>query len=95
MRQAVKFYRDKLGFQTNEHYDNPKVVSSNTLGTKLELYPLGLLPQDISSTQLPRVADGFADITLVCNVERQEDVNEAIECAHLFWSIQGIVGKGG
>ena len=79
MRRAVKFYRDELGFQTNERGDNPRVVFFNTPGTKLELYPLTLLPQDISSTRPPRVADGFGGITLAYNVERREEVDEVVE----------------
>ncbi|PVZ09829.1 VOC family protein [Porphyromonas loveana] len=79
MRLALKFYRDELGFKTNETGDEPNVVFFNTPGTKFELYPLDLLPQDISETNPPKVAEGFAGITLAYNVERREEVNEVIE----------------
>ena len=79
MRRAVKFYRDDLGFKTNETDDNPQVVFFNTPGTKFELSPLDLLSKDISDTNPPAVAGGFAGITLAYNVERREEVDEVIE----------------
>ena len=47
MRNAVKFYRDGLGFKTNEKADEPHVIFFNTLGVKFELFPLELLAKDI------------------------------------------------
>ena len=43
MERAIKFYRDGLGFKTDEKENNPKVVFFDTAGTKFELYPLDLL----------------------------------------------------
>ncbi|KAA6326926.1 hypothetical protein EZS27_024027 [termite gut metagenome] len=43
MEKSIRFYRNGLGFQTNEKEDNPKVIFFNTSGTKFELYPLELL----------------------------------------------------
>lgn len=40
MEKSIKFYRDKLGFQTDETGNNPDVVFFNTPGTKFELFPL-------------------------------------------------------
>ncbi len=42
MKKSLQFYRDKLGFKTDETGDNPDVVFFCTPGTKLELYPLDL-----------------------------------------------------
>lgn len=47
MKKSLQFYRDKLGFKTDETGDNPDVVIFSTPGTKLELYPLDLLVKDI------------------------------------------------
>lgn len=49
MKRSVQFYRDGLGFQTEETEDSPRVIFFNTPGTKFELYPLSLLAEDISS----------------------------------------------
>ncbi len=51
MKKSLQFYRDKLGFKTDETGDNPDVVFFSTPGTKLELYPLDLLAKDIDPEQ--------------------------------------------
>ncbi|KPU45774.1 glyoxalase-like domain protein [Oxobacter pfennigii] len=81
MKKSIEFYRDKLGFQTEEKDNNPKVVFFNTPGTKFELYPLELLAEDISDQNPPKIASGFAGITLAYNVQHKEDVDKAIELA--------------
>ncbi|QIB69684.1 VOC family protein [Aminipila butyrica] len=81
MEKALYFYRDKLGFQTEEKDNNPGVVFFNTPGTKFELYPLGLLAEDISKEAPPAISSGFGGITLAYNVEHKEDVNKVIELA--------------
>lgn len=81
MDQSIKFYRDKLGFQTDEKGNNPDVVFFNTPGTKFELFPLELLSKDISEKNTPKIASGFGGITLAYNVENKEDVDKVIELA--------------
>ena len=81
MEKAIKFYRDKLGFETDEKSNNPEVIFFNTPGTKFELYPLELLAKDISDDNPPHISNGFAGITLAYNVENKEDVNSIIEKA--------------
>jgi len=81
MEESIKFYRDKLGFQTDEKGYNPDVVFFNTPGTKFELFPLALLAKDISEENPPKIANGFAGITLAYNVEHKEDVAKVIELA--------------
>lgn len=81
MERAVRFYRDKLGFQTDETRDNPEVIFFNTPGTKFELFPLKLLSEDIRPDAPPKPANGFSGITLAYNVEHKEDVAKVIELA--------------
>ena len=81
MEQSIKFYRDELGFETDEKSNNPDVIFFNTLGTKFELYPLELLAKDISEENTPKISNGFSGITLAYNVEHKEDVDKVIELA--------------
>ncbi|HHX12328.1 MAG TPA: VOC family protein [Clostridiales bacterium] len=81
MEKSIKFYRDELGFQTDETGSNPDVVFFNTPGTKFELFPLTLLAKDISEDNTPKIANGFAGITLAYNVEHKNDVDKIIELA--------------
>ena len=79
MEKALKFYRDGLGFKTNEKGDNPQVVFFNTYGTKLELYPLQALAEDINAENPPACGSGFSGVTLAYNVSTKEAVDETIE----------------
>lgn len=81
MEKAIQFYRDRLGFQTEEKDNSPKVVFFNTPGTKFELFPLDLLAEDISEKVPPKISGGFGGITLAYNVEHKEDVEKIIEVA--------------
>ena len=81
MEESIRFYRDGLGFQTQEKGNNPPVIFFNTPGTKFELYPLDLLAEDIRKEKPPKIAAGFGGITLAYNVERKEDVEKIIELA--------------
>ncbi|NLD47554.1 MAG: VOC family protein [Clostridiaceae bacterium] len=81
MKRSVQFYRDGLGFQTEEIEDSPRVIFFNTPGTKFELYPLSLLTEDISSDNPLPLGTGFAGITLAYNVKTKDEVNEIIEIA--------------
>ena len=81
MAQSIRFYRDGLGFSTDEKEDNPKVVFFNTTGTKFELYPLSLLAEDINEKNPPQIAMGFAGITLAYNVKSEAEVHEIMELA--------------
>ena len=79
MQKSVKFYREGLGFKTKETEDCPKVIFFSNLGTKLELYPLDLLAQDISETSPPEITHGFSGITLAYNVKSEQEVHDTIE----------------
>ncbi len=81
MEKSIQFYRDGLGFQTEEKGNSPAVIFFNTPGTKFELYPLDLLAEDISKENPPKIGNGFGGITLAYNVEHKEDVEKVIELA--------------
>jgi len=81
MEKAIKFYRDGLGFKTDEKGNNPEVVFFSTSGTKLELYPLELLAKDINNDNPPEICSGFGGITLAYNAKTKEEVREIIELA--------------
>ena len=81
MARSIHFYRDGLGFETDETADTPTVIFFNTTGTKFELYPLTLLAEDINPDNPPPLCHGFAGITLAINVKEKEDVDETIKIA--------------
>lgn len=81
MEKSIKFYRDGLGFDTNEEGNNPAVIFFNTTGTKFELYPIIRLAEDINSSTPPQIGIGFSGITLAYNVDCKEKVHEIIEQA--------------
>lgn len=60
MEKSIKFYRDGLGFKTDEKSDNPEIVFFNTSGTKLELYPIELLAKDINENSPPKINSGLS-----------------------------------
>ncbi|MDR1831115.1 MAG: VOC family protein [Fusobacteriaceae bacterium] len=80
MKKSVKFYRD-LGFQSNETSDSPQVIFFNSTGTKLELYPIQGLAEDINADSPPKISEGFPGITLAYNTHSEAEVNEVIELA--------------
>jgi catechol 2,3-dioxygenase-like lactoylglutathione lyase family enzyme len=81
MERSVRFYRDGLGFRTDEMEDNPKVIFFDTSGTKFELYPLELLASDICESDPPVVGGGFGGFTLACNVASEQEVRDMVELA--------------
>lgn len=81
MGKAIRFYRDGLGFQTEEKDDHPPVIFFSTSGTKLELYPLDLLAKDISESAPPALGTGFGGITLAYNTKSKEEVIKVTELA--------------
>ena len=81
MEKSIQFYRDGLGFKTDEKDNNPKVIFFNTSGTKLELFPVELLAQDINKNSPPKKTNGFSGITLAYNAKSKKEVVEVIEQA--------------
>ncbi|RAZ65864.1 VOC family protein [Planococcus maitriensis] len=80
MERSVKFYRDGLGFQTDETSDKPDIIFFNSSGTKLELYPLEELAKDIQADN-PPVKNGFSGITLAYNAKSRDEVDQVMELA--------------
>lgn len=81
MEESIRFYRDGLGFKTDEESYTPKVIFFNTTGTKLELFPLDLLAKDIDENNPPQLSSGFSGITLAYNVKEKDEVLEIINRA--------------
>jgi catechol 2,3-dioxygenase-like lactoylglutathione lyase family enzyme len=81
MARSVKFYRDGLGFKTNEKSDCPQVIFFDCKGTKLELCSLQGIAEDINAESPPKIAGGFAGITLAYNCKREGEVREVVEQA--------------
>lgn len=77
MKKAIHFYRDELGFKTQETGEDAAVVFFDTPGTKFELFPLAALAQDIG-VQAPS-HNGFHGVTLAYNVEQKEEVKQIVE----------------
>ncbi|MDR1209531.1 MAG: VOC family protein [Clostridiales bacterium] len=80
MARSVKFYRS-LGFESSETAECPQVIFFNTAGTKLELYPIKGLAEDINAENPPKIADDFAGITLAYNVKSEREVRDTVELA--------------
>jgi catechol 2,3-dioxygenase-like lactoylglutathione lyase family enzyme len=74
MEKSLAFYK-ALGFETREKEDNPPVVFFSTPGTKLELFPMERLAQDINPENPPKPGGGFPGITLAYNVQMREEVD--------------------
>jgi catechol 2,3-dioxygenase-like lactoylglutathione lyase family enzyme len=82
MEKSIRFYKDGLGFQTKEtNYSPPVIFFSASGGTKLELYPLNLLAEDIGKEAPPAIGRGFGGITLAYNVKSREEVHEVVGLA--------------
>ena len=81
MEKSIQFYRDGLGFKTDEKDNNPKVIFFNTSGTKLELFPVELLAKDINKNSPHKKTNGFSGITLAYNAKSKKEVVEVIEQA--------------
>lgn len=81
MARAIHFYRDGLGFQTDETGDTPDVIFFDTPGIKLELYPLDLLAEDIDPQNPPKIGTGFGGVTLAYSAKTKEEVLEITELA--------------
>lgn len=77
--RALRFYRDGLGFTTKAKKGDP-IAFFQTAGTRLALYPLDKLAEDISPDVYPPKG-GFGGITLAHNVRTKEEVAKVLACA--------------
>ncbi|HWR23193.1 MAG TPA: VOC family protein [Feifaniaceae bacterium] len=77
------FY-EGLGFVTPNKEANPSVVFFQNGGTRLELYPLDLLAEDIDAQTPPPIGTGFGGITLAFNAGSKEEADAVFERAAAF-----------
>lgn len=78
LSRSIRFYRDGLGFPTKAQ-EGDDIAFFATAGTRLALYPLDKLAEDISSQVRPTL--GFSGITFTHNVRRREEVAEVLAFA--------------
>lgn len=76
--RSVRFYRDGLGLSTSAREGDP-IAFFATAGTRLAVYPLERLAEDIGPKISP--AKGFGGITIAHNVRRKEEVAEVLAMA--------------
>lgn len=76
--RAIRFYRDGLHFPTTAKDDDTFALFA-TFGTRLALYPLDKLAEDIGPHVTP--AKGFSGITLGHNVRKKEEVAKLLTLA--------------
>ena len=79
MTKAIRFYRDGLGFRT-EASDDAKIAFFETTGTRLALYPIEELKNDVSE-KLSLPGKGFNGITLAHNAKEKKEVVEILKLA--------------
>lgn len=76
MEKSLTFYK-ALGFKTYEKDLNPPIVFFDNEGTKLELFPLQELAEDINPDNPPTLSSkGFYGITLAINMKSKAEVDD-------------------
>ncbi|QQO07894.1 VOC family protein [Breznakiella homolactica] len=79
IEKSLLFYKN-IGFKTYEQGSRPAIVFFDTQGTKLELFPLEGLAEDIDPDNPPETAPGkFGGITLAINMKSEKEVDDFIE----------------
>lgn len=76
MERATRFYRDGLGLPIR--VDKPPVVYFQLRGTWLALFPRQALAR---YANVPADGQGFAGVTLSCNVASREEVDDTAGAA--------------
>lgn len=79
LERSYLFYHQGLGFPTNNKIEDG-VIFFHTSGTRLELYPLDKLAEDISP-QLAWKRSGFPGITLAHNTRTRDEVDRVLQLA--------------
>lgn len=75
MKKSLQFYRDKLGFKTDETGDNPDVVFFCTPAPNWN-YTAGFAGKGHDPGNPPAPVPGFGGITLAYNTITKEEVVE-------------------
>ena len=75
----------KLGFDTSIRGtgSNPFIIFFRNEGTRIALYPLHELAEDVNKEKPPAIANGFPGITLAYNAKSAEEVDEVMKKAEL------------
>lgn len=78
MIKSLHFYREGLGFEVFVYGNdaNPDVIFFNNQGTKISLFPIDRLVQDINEDTPPMIGNGFSGFTLAYNGKSKEEVDE-------------------
>ncbi len=79
LESAYRFYHQGLGFPTNSKPEDG-IIFLQTAGTRLALYPIEKLAEDISS-ELTVENHIFTGITLAHNTRQKRDVDEILKLA--------------
>ncbi len=97
MEKSLAFYKN-IGFKTYVKENNPPIVFFDNQGSKLELYSIEKLAEDINADHSPEVCRaGFCGITLACNMKSEREVDDLMSTVanhggtvvkkpgHVFW----------
>lgn len=83
MERSIRFYKDGLGFQTDEtKYDPPVIFFKTSSGLLFELCSLDLLAEDIGDSKLKK-EPGFTGVTLGYMVKSRNEVEFTVEKARM------------
>ena len=85
MVESLTFYREGLGFEVIVYGEetSPEVIFFNNGGTKISLFPIDRLVQDINEAYPPAIGDGFNGITLAYNGKSKEEVDQVFDLAKM------------
>ncbi len=79
LQRSFRFYHEGLGFSTESKVEDG-IIFFPTSGTRLALYPLEKLAEDVS-TKLPANRAGFSGITLAYNTRTKAEVDQILQLA--------------
>lgn len=79
LERAFRFYNVGLGFPTEGKVEDG-IIFFQTSGTRLALYPIDKLAEDISP-KLSGEGAGFPGITLAHNTRKKEEVDQVLQMA--------------
>lgn len=79
LERSFRFYHEGLGFATNSELDDG-IIFFQTAGTRLALYPLDKLAEDVSPKTKGEIS-GFHGITLSHNTRTKAEVDQVLQMA--------------
>lgn len=80
--KAHSFFKE-LGFATSVRgpEESPFIIFFRNEGSKIALYPLEELTNDVNKENPPAIANGFTGITLAYNAKSKAEVDEVLQKA--------------